>query len=81
MWIMYDCQTHNASLGLYWNSTSDKFDLAYMNVNLILTRPSHYIWHIQRSKIEQFRVIAQRDELERLNEALLLIPTNALYIW
>jgi hypothetical protein len=81
MWIMYDCQTHNASLGLHWQSTSDEFDLADMNVNLVLISPSHYIWHIQRNKIEQFILITQRDELERLNEALPLTPTSALYIW
>jgi hypothetical protein len=68
-------------LGVRWKSPSAEFDIAYMDVNLTLTPPSHYIWHVQRSRIEQFKLIARLDELERLPEVSSLIPTNAVYIW
>lgn len=43
--------------------------------------PSSYRWQVNLAAVEKFRQVAAPEENARLEEALLLIPSNALFTW
>ncbi|CAF1205027.1 unnamed protein product [Rotaria sordida] len=65
---------------IYWKSYSDKFDMAILLFNLYSINQYELKWILQHRRIEKALIKFQADEKPRLEEALLLIPTNPLFI-
>jgi len=77
--VHYNCLTKQLTMKIRWSSSSGKFSLASMIIN-IQSPSTQYYWIINQTKIDQFKLRATLREKERLSEALRLIPANALFI-
>ncbi|CAF1211512.1 unnamed protein product [Rotaria sordida] len=74
--VNYNCLTKQLTMKIRWSSSSDRFFLASMIIN-IQSPSTQYYWIINQTKIDQFKLRATLREKERLSEALRLIPANA----
>ncbi len=78
MWINFSCKSKLISIGIRW-SYSKVFNIALANIKLKPEKYSQAKWRIQKSMINNFQQLCQRNESQRLLESLSLIPDQVVF--
>ena len=79
--IKYSCLSNVIKLKIVWEVNNISLKLCELKVNII--NPSNYNdyqWKINQEKIRNFRLNGTFQQIERLNEILSIIGSDALYI-
>ncbi|CAF3125036.1 unnamed protein product [Rotaria socialis] len=79
LWIKYCCLSKEVAIGIYWSSTSARFDMANMIINLNLDSPTQYCWKQEEAKVKKLLQAANNKEKIKLFQALSFIDQDPLY--
>ncbi|CAF4197693.1 unnamed protein product [Rotaria magnacalcarata] len=79
LWIQYCCSSKEVVIGIYWSSSSARFDMANMIINLNLDSPTQYCWKQEEAKVKKLLQAANNKEKIKLFQALSFIDQDPLY--
>ncbi len=63
LWVNYAAKSKKISLGIFWSSDTQTFNLALANLNLTLQENNQIKWQLQTTDVNNFKLFCQSNKL------------------